>query len=150
MTEKHYHAWRLWTIKLPLDAEGWIELVVRAWDSANNTQPTFVRSAWKYVLSSHRPIVPLSPIPPFQGLYAMLSFLNNAAFSWDLHVTSSAHRIKIYSVNTSRAATRRRIELMREHGVESFEPLSRPLEFSLEDEQTFLEKVRRYPREPKS
>ena len=49
MTEKHYHAWRLWVIQLPVDAEGWIELVVRAWDSANNTQPTFVRSAWKCV-----------------------------------------------------------------------------------------------------
>lgn len=49
MTEKHYHAWRLWTIKLPLDAEGWIELCVRAWDSSNNTQPTYVRSAWKCV-----------------------------------------------------------------------------------------------------
>lgn len=37
--------------------------------------------------------------------------------SWDLHVTSSSHRIKIYSINTSRAETRRRMALMRQHGV---------------------------------
>ena len=44
---QHYHAWRLWKIKLPLDAEGWLEFCVRTWDSSNNTEPTFVRSAWK-------------------------------------------------------------------------------------------------------
>jgi hypothetical protein len=33
-------------IDLPVDAEGWIELVVRCWDDAMNTQPTFVRSTW--------------------------------------------------------------------------------------------------------
>ncbi|KZV60509.1 molybdopterin binding oxidoreductase [Peniophora sp. CONT] len=116
MTEKHYHAWRLWTIELPVDAEGWIELTVRAWDSANNTQPTFVRSAW----------------------------------NWDLHVTSSAHRLKVYSINTSRAATRARIARMKEHGIESFEPLSRPLPFALEDEGEYLQAVRSHPREPLS
>jgi len=116
MTEKHYHAWRLWTIKLPLDAEGWVDLCVRAWDSSNNTQPTYVRSAW----------------------------------NWGLHVTSSSHRIKIYSINRSRPETRRRIALMRQHGIESFAPLSRPLEFSLEDEKEYLDVVRKYPREPSS
>lgn len=29
MSEKYYHAWRLWTIDLPVDAEGWLELCVR-------------------------------------------------------------------------------------------------------------------------
>lgn len=47
MTKKHYYAWRLWKISLPVDAEGWLELCVRTWDSSNNTEPTFVRSAWK-------------------------------------------------------------------------------------------------------
>jgi hypothetical protein len=46
---QHYHAWRLWKISLPVDAEGWLEFCVRTWDSSNNTEPTFVRSAWKYV-----------------------------------------------------------------------------------------------------
>jgi len=31
---------------IPVDAEGWLEFVVRAWDSSLNTQPTFQRSAW--------------------------------------------------------------------------------------------------------
>ena len=44
---KHFHAWRLWKIELPVDPEGWLEFCVRTWDSSNNTQPTFVRSAWK-------------------------------------------------------------------------------------------------------
>jgi len=47
MTEKHYHAWRLWKVDVPVDAEGWLDFCVRAWDSSNNTQPTLVRSAWK-------------------------------------------------------------------------------------------------------
>lgn len=46
MTKKYYHAWRLWEIDLPVDAEGWLEFCVRTWDNALNTQPTFVRSAW--------------------------------------------------------------------------------------------------------
>ena len=44
---QHYYAWRLWKIDLPVDAEGWLEFCVRTWDSSNNTEPTFVRSAWK-------------------------------------------------------------------------------------------------------
>ena len=76
--------------------------------------------------------------------------LTDGPDSWDLHVTSSCHRIKIYSVNTARPETRRRIALMRAHGIESFEPLSRPLPFALEDEKKYLETVRKYPREPKS
>jgi sulfite oxidase len=46
MTTKYYYAWRLWEIDLPVDAEGWLELCVRTWDNALNTQPTYVRSAW--------------------------------------------------------------------------------------------------------
>ena len=46
LSKKYFHAWRVWHYELPVDAEGWIELCVRTWDDANNTQPTFVRSAW--------------------------------------------------------------------------------------------------------
>lgn len=46
MSEKYFHAWRLWEIEMPVDAEGWLEFCVRTWDNALNTQPTFVRSAW--------------------------------------------------------------------------------------------------------
>lgn len=50
LTTKYYYAWRLWEIDLPVDAEGWLEMCVRTWDNALNTQPTFVRSAWYVVL----------------------------------------------------------------------------------------------------
>ena len=56
LSQKYYHAWRLWSVDLPVDAEGWLELVVRCWDNALNTQPTFVRSAWYVFLSSPRPL----------------------------------------------------------------------------------------------
>lgn len=63
LSTKYFYAWRLWSIELPVDAEGWLELVVRCWgmlflaycfvsvvadfvDNALNTQPTYVRSAW--------------------------------------------------------------------------------------------------------
>lgn len=46
LSKKYYHAWRLWSIDLPVDAEGWLEFVCRCWDNSLNTQPTYVRSAW--------------------------------------------------------------------------------------------------------
>ncbi|CAK5270646.1 unnamed protein product [Mycena citricolor] len=113
MTQKHYHAWRLWKIDVPVDAEGWTEFLVRTWDSSNNTEPTFVHSAW----------------------------------NWDLHVTSSCHRIKIYSVNRTRPATRARLAELEARG-ESLTPLTRPLEFTLEKTEDYLAAVRKYPREP--
>ncbi|KAE9408740.1 molybdopterin binding oxidoreductase [Gymnopus androsaceus JB14] len=115
MTTKYYHAWRLWKIDLPVDAEGWLELCVRTWDSSNNTEPTFVRSAW----------------------------------NWDLHVTSSAHRIKVYSINTSRPATAKRLQELEEHGQGIHtQSLSYPAEFTLEPEAEYLEQYRKFPREP--
>jgi len=113
LTEKHYHAWRLWKIDVPVDAEGWLEFCVRTWDSSNNTEPTFVRSAW----------------------------------NWDLHVTSSSHRIKIYSVNRSRPATAARLKDMEERGID-FEPITRPLEYTLEDSAEYHIMTKKYPREP--
>ncbi|KAK7462372.1 hypothetical protein VKT23_007973 [Stygiomarasmius scandens] len=113
MTQKHYHAWRLWSIDIPTDAEGWLEFCVRTWDSSNNTEPTFVRSAW----------------------------------NWDLHVTSSCHRIKIYSVNRTRPETAKRLKLLEEHGEDIYN-LSHPPEFSLEPLDEYLAQYRKYPREP--
>ncbi|KDQ57111.1 hypothetical protein JAAARDRAFT_35713 [Jaapia argillacea MUCL 33604] len=115
LTEKHYYAWRLWKIELPVDAEGWLEFCVRTWDSHCNTEPTFVRSAW----------------------------------NWDLHVTSSCHRIKVYSVNKSKPATAQRLQALESRGI-PFMPLTKPLEFPLEDTQDYLASLRKYPREPKN
>jgi hypothetical protein len=33
LSTKHYHTMRLWHMELPIHAEGWLELVVRAWGS---------------------------------------------------------------------------------------------------------------------
>lgn len=68
MTDKHYHAWRLWKIDVPVDAEGWLEFCVRTWDSSNNTEPTYVRSAWKCV--HYRPSCMFSSVltPPHDQL----------------------------------------------------------------------------------
>ena len=70
-----------------------------------------------------------------------------ATRSWDLHVTSSAHRIKIYSVNKSRPATLARLKQLEEHG-QPFEPLTQPLEFTIEDRDDHLAAQRKLPREP--
>lgn len=67
--------------------------------------------------------------------------------SWDLHVTSSCHRIKLYSVNRTRAATRKRLEELAARG-EGIEPLSRPLEYTLEGHDEYLAARREHPREP--
>lgn len=110
---RHYHAWRLWKISLPVTVEGWLELCVRAFDNACNTQPTYVRSTWNL----------------------------------DLHVTSSCHRIKIYSVNKSYKATADRLRQIEEN-KDSLEPITRPLMFTVESRENYTEKVKKHQREP--
>lgn len=57
-----------------------------------------------------------------------------------MHVTSSCHRVKIYSVNASRPATETRLKQFEEHG-ESFVPITRPTEFTLMDMETEYEEA---------
>lgn len=57
-----------------------------------------------------------------------------SAWNWDLHVTSSAHRVTIYSVNKSREQTRRRLEQLEENG-QTLEPITQPIEFTMESEE---------------
>ncbi len=68
-------------------------------------------------------------------------------YSWDLHVTSSCHRIKLYSVNRSKPDTAKRLAELEEKG-ETFEPLTRPIEWDLEEKEEYLARMRKYPREP--
>jgi sulfite oxidase len=56
--------------------------------------------------------------------------------NWDLHVTSSAHRVKIYSINKSRPATAKRLKQLEEHGTPLI-PITRPIEFDLEPEKEY-------------
>ena len=56
--------------------------------------------------------------------------------NWDLHVTSSCHRIKIYSINKSRPATARRLAEFEAKGV-PFLPITQPTEFSTESDEDY-------------
>ncbi|KAJ5297425.1 Eukaryotic molybdopterin oxidoreductase [Penicillium antarcticum] len=47
-----------------------------------------------------------------------------AAWNWGLHVTSSAHRIKVYSINKSRELTRKRLDKYEQLGI-PLAPLTR-------------------------
>jgi len=115
MSTKYYHAWRTWTMEIPVDAEGWLELCVRCWDNALNTQPTYVRSAW----------------------------------NWDLHVTSSCHRVAVYSINKSKPATATRLKYLEDNNIPLL-PITRPIEISLESDEEYLaELARRGGRDPK-
>jgi sulfite oxidase len=102
LSPKRKFAWRIWHMELPLDAEGWTEIVARCWDNALNTQPTYVRSAW----------------------------------NWGLHVTSSCHRVKIYSVNKSRPLTKARLEEFAQKGI-SFTPITRPTPFHVQTQEDY-------------
>ncbi|PSN74524.1 molybdopterin binding oxidoreductase [Corynespora cassiicola Philippines] len=103
LSKKYFHAWRVWEFDLPVDAEGWLEFVVRTWDSSLNTQPTYVRSAWNY----------------------------------DLHVTSSCHRIKVYSINKTKPATARRLRELEERNLPMV-PITQPLAFDLENSDDYM------------
>lgn len=67
--------------------------------------------------------------------------------SWDLHVTSSCHRIKVYSVNKSKPQTAERLRLLESKSHDIHE-LTKPTEFSLEGEEEYLQAYRANPREP--
>lgn len=56
--------------------------------------------------------------------------------NWDLHVTSSCHRVKIYSMNRSKPLTAQRLKVLEEKGMSMF-PLTRPLEIDLETDEHY-------------
>ncbi|KAI4763216.1 molybdopterin binding oxidoreductase [Aureobasidium sp. EXF-12344] len=94
LSEKRKWSWRTWSMDLPCDVEGWIEIVCRVWDNSLNTQPLSVRAAW----------------------------------NWGLHVTSSAHRVKIYSINKTRPLTAKKLSLFEKTGS-PLAPITWPEEF---------------------
>lgn len=65
-----------------------------------------------------------------------------SAWNWDLHVTSSCHRIKVFSVNKSKAATARRLKTMEENGI-PFEPITKPLELDFQSEEDYEKEMER-------
>jgi sulfite oxidase len=54
-----------------------------------------------------------------------------SAWNWGLHVTSSCHRVKVYSVNKTREETRQRLADFEKRG-ESLVPITRPTEFPVQ------------------
>ena len=66
-----------------------------------------------------------------------------AAWNWGLHVTSSAHRIKVYSINKTRSRTQEKLKMFEENPDSPLAPLTWPEEFptqSAEEYQAFWEK----------
>jgi len=59
-----------------------------------------------------------------------------SAWNWGLHVTSSAHRIKLYSVNKTREQTRKRLKEFEKRG-QSIVPITRPTEFPYQREEEY-------------
>lgn len=71
-----------------------------------------------------------------------------SAWNWDLHVTSSCHRVSVYSVNKSRAATRQRLEALERVGA-PLEPITKPVPFDIEDDEHYaIEMKKRHGRDP--
>lgn len=71
-----------------------------------------------------------------------------STWNWDLHVTSSCHRIKVFSVNRSKPATAKRMKRLEQEGID-FLPVTKPLEIDLEsDEEYETEMQRRRGRDP--
>jgi sulfite oxidase len=56
--------------------------------------------------------------------------------NWDLHVTSSCHRIKIFSINKSRPKTAAKLQVYEKLGI-PFLPITQPGPFELEDDETY-------------
>jgi sulfite oxidase len=65
-----------------------------------------------------------------------------SAWNWDLHVTSSCHRVKLYSVNKTKPATQKRLKQLEEHGA-SLLPITRPLPFDLQSDEDYLEDMKK-------
>ncbi|KAL7622677.1 hypothetical protein AAE478_008191 [Parahypoxylon ruwenzoriense] len=64
------------------------------------------------------------------------------AWNWGLHVTSSAHRIRVYSVNKAKQRTRERLREFENRGT-SLVPITRPTEFphmTWKDYDSYFEK----------
>lgn len=61
-----------------------------------------------------------------------------AAWNWGLHVTSSAHRISVYSINKTRAVTRDRLEQF-EREDDPLAPLTWPEEFPTQTNDEYRE-----------
>lgn len=58
------------------------------------------------------------------------------------HADAFDSRIKLYSVNTTKPETARRLKQLEEHGA-SINPITRPVPFDLETDEEYLEEMRK-------
>ena len=63
-------------------------------------------------------------------------------WNWDLHVTSSCHRNKVFSVNRSNPATAKRLKRLEQEGVD-FHSIAKPLEIDLESDEEYETKMQK-------
>jgi sulfite oxidase len=68
------------------------------------------------------------------------------SWNWDFHVISHVHRVRVYSVNRTVDATRRRLQQLT-LGTDNVEPITKPLTFALDSGEQSAEKPI-WPREP--
>ena len=92
---------------------------------------------------------PFPTKPEGSPLWSQVSLLIVVYRNWDLHVTSSCHRISIYSINRSRPQTAKRLAELEKQG-KSILPITQPLEMSLETDEEWLAQMKlRGGRDPK-
>jgi len=61
--------------------------------------------------------------------------------NWDLHVTSSCHRIKVYSINKTRPKTAAKLKLFKEKGI-PFLPITQPGEMDQESDENYAREMK--------
>ncbi|KAL9096663.1 MAG: hypothetical protein Q9165_001151 [Trypethelium subeluteriae] len=72
-----------------------------------------------------------------------------SAWNWDMHVTSSCHRIKIFSINRTKPDTAKRLKFLEEKKIPLL-PITQPLGVDLEDEEEYDQEVEKQGgRDPK-
>lgn len=54
----------------------------------------------------------------------------------------SGSRVKLYSVNTTKPATQKRLKQLEDHGA-SLLPITRPLPFDLQSDEEYLEEMKK-------
>jgi hypothetical protein len=81
-------------------------------------------------LHTKSPPYPLAPHP-----------FNSPRQSYN-HLLTTNSRIKLYSVNTTKPASAKRLQMYKDAGVD-FLPLTRPAPFDLETEEEYLEEMRK-------
>lgn len=113
LSPKHKFAWRTWEMDLPCEVEGWIEIVCRCVG---------------FVPDRLHPCAGANHSLQWDNSLNTQPLTVRAAWNWGLHITSSAHRVKVYSINKTRAKTASKLALFEKTGS-PLAPITWPEEF---------------------